>query len=95
MGGDEFLLVLPRVESRSTVEAIVRRIRDTVSEPFRVRGVDVAIGCCLGAALAMPARVTSQELLAASDEAAYRAKRSGKNQFAITEIARDPSNRRA
>ena len=75
LGGEEFLIVMPRVGLAEGVR-IAERLRVTV-ERARPGGLDVTIS--LGVSAASGASVDYEPLFAAADEALYAAKRAGRN----------------
>jgi len=80
-GGDEFVVVLPGASRHATVER-AEALRDMISalefepEVLETSGVTVS----LGTAVYPQNGRTADEVLAAADEALYRAKRGGRNQ---------------
>jgi diguanylate cyclase (GGDEF)-like protein len=78
LGGEEFLIVLPRVELEEGVE-IAERLRTAV-EAVKPGGLDVTLS--LGVASARGKDVDYDRLFAATDEALYAAKRAGRNRVA-------------
>jgi diguanylate cyclase (GGDEF)-like protein len=82
IGGEEFAVLLPRHDERrahDVGEAIVRRFAQTVSH--RVDGVDIQATVSIGLAHSGDAGQSLAELLAAADEALYRAKSLGGNRL--------------
>ncbi|WP_027775890.1 GGDEF domain-containing protein [Paraburkholderia caledonica] len=82
IGGEEFAVLLPRHDERrahDVGEAIVRRFAQTVSH--RVDGVDIQATVSIGLAHSGDAVQSLAELLAAADEALYRAKSLGGNRL--------------
>lgn len=80
VGGEEFMLVLPRTD-REGAERVAGRARETL-EALRVKadgGTDIAITASVGVATTTPDRGTVDALYAAADEALYAAKARGKN----------------
>ena len=81
MGGDEFLLLAPDMESEAEVEIMAARILERLREPVRLGGVTVSLTCSAGIA-AFPRQATTPDaLIASSDRALYVAKRLGKNRY--------------
>ena len=78
IGGDEFTIMLTRLESVAPTATIAQRICDAISEPFELGARTVHISASVGIALA-PARSTeSGDLLRRADAAMYLAKSHGK-----------------
>jgi putative nucleotidyltransferase with HDIG domain len=85
LGGDEFLLVLPRVDLDEGM-TIAERIRAGV-EDARPGGLDVTIS--IGVASAHGSEVDYERLFAAADAALYAAKRAGRNRVSLLADAAD------
>jgi diguanylate cyclase (GGDEF)-like protein len=84
VGGEEFLLVLPRTDRDGAVR-VAARLRETLRD-LRVAaggGVPIALTASIGVATAGPGRDNPDALYAAADEALYRAKASGKNRYEL------------
>ncbi|MCB1966486.1 MAG: diguanylate cyclase [Candidatus Accumulibacter sp.] len=81
VGGDEFVIVLSEPESREAVECAVRRIIDTVRQPFQVAERCVEVGCSIGVALYPEHSADPGSLLSAADAAMYVAKTAGRNGY--------------
>jgi diguanylate cyclase (GGDEF)-like protein len=78
LGGEEFLIVLPRASLREGVH-IAERLRETV-EHARPGGLDITVS--LGVTAERGDGVDYESMFAAADEALYDAKRGGRNRVA-------------
>lgn len=76
LGGDEFVMVLPLESGRDSV-AIVERMLDSVSRPFRAANRKVNVSCSVGVAVYPHDGRDYASLLRCADAAMYRAKASG------------------
>jgi diguanylate cyclase (GGDEF)-like protein len=83
LGGDEFLLLAPEIESATQVETIAAHILESIGHPFQLGEVTISITFSLGIALYPRDGMTPEVLIAASDRALYLAKKLGKNRFAL------------
>ncbi|HEY9024377.1 MAG TPA: GGDEF domain-containing protein [Burkholderiaceae bacterium] len=83
-GGDEFIAVLPGVDTRSAVEMLAARLVAAVGEPVQVDGHIEALGASIGGALYPQDGRTTSELLAAADRALYQAKALGRNRYSLS-----------
>ena len=91
-GGDEFVILVNR-PSTAGVKSIAGRIRAAIeSDVFEFDGQKVAITMSVGASIEIPESGESDSgagLIAAADEAMYKAKRNGRNQVVIAAVAAD------
>lgn len=97
LGGDEFLIALPALETLSTCEHIAQEIIQTLNQVFVLEQNQIYIGCSVGISVCTEALMAPQRLIAQADEAMYIAKRNGKNQFAYYEAemsSSSPANER-
>ncbi len=83
-GGDEFILLLPKLGGRDAREMADRLLQRTRDRPFRLRDADVSvpISLSIGFATAPDDAASGRELLQAADTALFHAKRSGRDQVA-------------
>lgn len=85
LGGDEFSIIVFNPHSLDELKLLIQRIIDHVSAPVVIQGAEVKVGVCIGVSL-LPSHTTSkEELLKLSDDALYKAKAKGTNQFLIHE----------
>lgn len=83
MGGDEFLVLAPAMESEAQVEILAGRILGRLSQPFELQEVKLSPTFSLGIAFYPRHGATPEALIASSDRALYVAKRLGKNRYAF------------
>lgn len=86
LGGDEFFLLLPDIETRAQLEGLATRILDAVRAPVELCGTTLRPSCSLGVAIASDRRIAPEALIEASDKALYAAKALGKNCFSILHL---------
>jgi len=77
-GGDEFAVLLPRTSDRAAVDAICRRIVDSLAEPLLLKGTTMRVGASIGVALCPAHGHAPDALYKAADVALYAAKHSGR-----------------
>ncbi|QCF26039.1 GGDEF domain-containing protein [Hydrocarboniclastica marina] len=86
-GGDEFILLLPGVESLQQVEVMVNRVLEEVRAPVEIGGAFLKPTCSFGIVVyeATPDRPDPEPdvLIAQSDKALYRAKLNGRDRYEI------------
>lgn len=88
LGGDEFLILAPDIETLAEIEAIANRVLWGVREPMVIGNATKAPAVSLGIAVYPRDGRNATALMASSDRALYAAKRLGKNRYAFA--ARDP-----
>ncbi|MYM92882.1 diguanylate cyclase [Rugamonas sp. FT81W] len=81
LGGDEFALILPALPDQAAAEQLAQRLIDAVRVTLTIRGEVMPIGATVGLAFAPVDASDATDLLNASDQAMYEAKRAGKNTF--------------
>ena len=79
MGGDEFVVLLPRLRERAEAQAVAARINATLAEPIRLRRDLAQLSCSIGYVIHPADGDTASELFAHADMAMYESKRQGRN----------------
>jgi diguanylate cyclase (GGDEF)-like protein/PAS domain S-box-containing protein len=82
IGGDEFLVILSRIENREKAGAVSRRIIEMVSRPYGACGDRQILGASIGISIIPDDGVNIDELVSKADTAMYEVKNGGKNGFA-------------
>ena len=82
LGGDEFAVLLPAIEDDQVPRKLARRMLKSFSTPFNLRPRPVFMSPSVGIALS-EGNVSLETLLTQADTAMYRAKESGRNNFAV------------
>ena len=80
-GGDEFLILLNRINRPEDARAIADKIMDGISEPIKVGSDDITVTVSLGIALYPEDGSEIGELIRKSDEAMYLIKMHGRNGY--------------
>lgn len=83
VGGDEFVVLFDAMtpaEAMPIAEALIERL----SQPYSVRQLSLRVGACVGVAAYPQHGDTPQALLRAADQAMYRAKAAGKNDYRVS-----------
>lgn len=75
LGGDEFAVVLSEVVDEEDALTAAEHLRDAVTQPMTVAGMDLALEGSVGIAIAPDHGESQGELLRRADAAMYRAKR--------------------
>lgn len=76
IGGDEFVILLPAVQSATAALQVAEKIRAAVSEPFDLEGPVVEVSASVGVAIYPEHGCSDVELLRNADTAMYQAKNS-------------------
>lgn len=77
MGGDEFTIILEGVPSEASIVVVAKRIAESISSAFELKGHRVSIGVSIGITVYPHDDQGIDELLKHADEAMYRAKQQG------------------
>ena len=85
MGGDEFTVILPLINSSSDAIKIAKMIVEKMSQPFDIDRNSVKISASVGIAIYPNNAKDTKELLKNADKAMYVAKRNGRNGFCVYE----------
>jgi diguanylate cyclase (GGDEF)-like protein len=86
-GGDEFTILLERVTAVEQATGIAERLADWLRQPFIVDGHEIFTAASVGIALGTSGEDEPETLLREADVAMYRAKTSGKAQYALFETS--------
>ena len=79
IGGDEFVVLLPIVDSDADAMKVAEKIRNALNQPFEVSGRSLSISSSTGVALYPEHGSTEDELTGNADVAMYFAKESGRD----------------
>ena len=83
MGGDEFTVILPLINSSSDAIKIAKMIVEKMSQPFDIDRNSVKISASVGIAIDPNNAKDTKELLKNADKAMYVAKRNGRNGLCV------------
>ncbi len=89
IGGDEFAIIMPGIDSADDPTSLARRIVAAVREPFFVDEAIVGFGVGIGIALAPDDGCQPDDLLRRADRALYRAKAVGRSSICFFEADMD------
>jgi diguanylate cyclase (GGDEF)-like protein len=81
LGGDEFGILLVSAQDRDGIEAVCRRILDSIGAGMTFNGKELTISCSVGAAVYPDDGDTGEGLYKSADLALYDAKRKGPGVF--------------
>jgi diguanylate cyclase (GGDEF)-like protein len=93
MGGDEFTIILEGLASESGIAVVAKRITESISSTFELKGRCVSIGVSIGITVYPHDDQGVDELLKHADAAMYRSKQQGGSGFQFHEASgvRGPS----
>lgn len=89
IGGDEFLVFLANIQGREAVEGKARQVLQRIEQGLHKEDLPEGVGCSVGVALSAAGASDYLSLYRQADQALYRAKASGRHQFAVYEDAMD------
>jgi len=79
IGGDEFLILLARIQSRKDAESVAQRMLEAIGQAFQIDPHTVRVSASIGIAIFPWDGMDEKELIKNSDTAMYRAKEAGHN----------------
>jgi diguanylate cyclase (GGDEF)-like protein len=91
MGGDEFTVLLTRLESVAPAVEVAERICAMLGDSFRLGSNEMAISASIGIAVAQAEGADPGDLLRRADVAMYRAKSHGKAGWAMDPTSLEPA----
>jgi diguanylate cyclase (GGDEF)-like protein/PAS domain S-box-containing protein len=80
-GGDEFVLLINQLNSRSECEASLQRIMVSISRPYSLDGSHVRVTASIGYTLYPDDDADADTLIRHADQAMYQAKQAGRNRI--------------
>ncbi|WP_455244150.1 diguanylate cyclase domain-containing protein [Petrachloros mirabilis] len=87
MGGDEFTIILEGVSSAQSIVIVAKRITESISTAFELKGHSISIGISIGITVYPQDDQSIDELLKHADSAMYRAKQQGGSGFSFHEAS--------
>jgi len=80
-GGDEFTVLLPKINSKQEIADIATKILDSLLSPFSISSNEITIGASIGIGIYPDDGNDVSTLLSAADNAMYSAKEAGRASF--------------
>jgi len=93
-GGDEFVVILPRVADMAAALRVADAIRSRVALPYRIDGTELQVTAAIGAAIYPDQASSSVQLLAIADESMYRGKMHAEHPLRVMHAIPAPTRRR-
>ncbi len=82
-GGDEFIVLLPRVSGEKECDIVIKKILTAIDEKLIIKGHEINIGASIGVSLVEGGNHENLDrILNEADTAMYKVKNSGKNSIA-------------
>jgi len=92
IGGDELVVLLPEVASREDCAAIAKKISALIEKPFYIEGHELFVTCSIGISLYPDDSTDQGTLVRLADQALYKAKNAGRNNFQFYVNAKSPES---
>lgn len=86
IGGDEFIILLPRIENQNDAKVMAQNILDSLELPFNILDHRINISGSIGIALYPSQGDDALALMKNADNAMYQAKSAGRNCFIFSNI---------
>ncbi|HHY74422.1 MAG TPA: EAL domain-containing protein [Bacillus bacterium] len=83
IGGDEFIILLPKINDGNDAAMLAEKITRTINRPITISGYEVHVTCSIGIALYPTDGQDSETLIKHADTAMHRVKELGRNNYAI------------
>ena len=84
-GGDEFVVLLPRIKNGHEAAAVAEKILASIAKEFNIAGHQIQIGTSIGIAIYPQHAQAVDDLMKHADAAMYQAKNAGRNCFRFHE----------
>jgi diguanylate cyclase (GGDEF)-like protein len=94
IGGDEFIVILPKIKNPREAGAVARKLIQSLSRRFEIDGTTIYSGASVGIAVYPDDGDKGAELLKMADTAMYRAKSEGRSRFAFFEEPMNTESKR-
>jgi len=87
IGGDEFVILLPTIESAEDAKQVAEKIRLALNQPFNLATLTLQISSSAGIAIYPEHGSNDEQLFKNADTAMYRAKENGRNEVLLYQSA--------
>lgn len=87
IGGDEFVVLLPKLDHEADAIVVAEKLRQALQLPCAIDGCNVDISACIGIAIYPEHGTTEKMLFQHADMAMYCAKQKGKNAVEVFDAA--------
>ena len=83
IGGDEFVVILEQINTFDDIEMIARKVLETIHQPIVFNGQDCSVGGSIGISVNPDHAKDEDTLIKLADDAMYKVKEAGRNNFRI------------
>lgn len=84
VGGDEFIALFVDIENKDSMNNLLDRIIETLAEPIIIESFPINISASIGVTFyPQQNKLDADQVIRQADQAMYKAKESGKNQYII------------
>lgn len=83
IGGDEFIIILPSINSSSSAEKVAKKLLEAIKTPYEISGTKKRIGISIGISIFPDSGNNIDDLINNADKAMYEVKNKGKNGYKI------------
>jgi diguanylate cyclase (GGDEF)-like protein len=90
LSGDEFVIILERVDTADSVGRLAARLLEAIRLPFEYEGRQLFVTASMGFAMSKPPVAQTGDLLQHADAALYKTKRAGRDGYTVKELAKGP-----
>lgn len=87
LGGDEFTVLLEDIATEAEATEVAMRLAETLDLPFVIDGQEHRVAASIGVVLSKTGHDRPEDVLRDADVAMYRAKESGRGQYAVFDPA--------
>jgi diguanylate cyclase (GGDEF)-like protein len=84
VGGDEFIALFVDIQNEASITHFLNRLIETLAEPISIDNFPINISASIGVTFyPQKDKLETEQIIRQADQAMYRAKMSGKNQYMI------------
>lgn len=85
VGGDEFVIILPQVNTKAQARQLALRLLIACRQPFMIRNHEVFVSASIGVSMYPDDGLDISDLIRSADMAMYHSKRNGRNQVCFVQ----------
>lgn len=89
LSGDEFVILIPQIDQAEDALIVAKRVLNSFQQPWKFQGKEFCITTSIGIAIYPNDGEDEQTLMRSADNAMYRAKETGKNNFQLYHPIKD------